>query len=38
MQSVLNAHGPDAAIIAEISWVLFGGGAVIFVAVMALAA
>jgi cytochrome c oxidase subunit 2 len=38
MQSVLNPQGPDAAIIAEISWVLFGGGAVIFTAVMALAA
>jgi cytochrome c oxidase subunit 2 len=37
MQSVLNAYGPDAAIIAEISWVLFGGGAAIFIAVMALA-
>ena len=38
MQSALNPIGPDAAIIAEISWVLFIGGAVIFVAVMALAA
>ncbi|HZM32985.1 MAG TPA: cytochrome c oxidase subunit II [Burkholderiales bacterium] len=37
MQSVLNPVGPDAAIIAEISWVLFIGSAVIFVAVMALA-
>ncbi len=38
MQSVLNPQGPDAAIIAEISWVLFAGGALIFIAVMALAA
>lgn len=37
MQSVLSAHGPDAAIIAEISWVLFVGGAIIFAAVMAIA-
>ncbi len=37
MQSVLSAHGPDAAIIAEISWVLFIGGAIIFAAVMAIA-
>jgi cytochrome c oxidase subunit 2 len=37
VQSVLSAHGPDAAIIAEISWVLFIGGAIIFAVVMALA-
>jgi cytochrome c oxidase subunit 2 len=37
MQSILNPQGPDAAVIAEISWVLFAGGAVIFVVVMALA-
>jgi cytochrome c oxidase subunit 2 len=36
LQSVLHPAGPDAAIIAHLSWVLFGGGAVIFVAVMAL--
>ena len=36
LQSVLHPAGPDAAIIAQLSWVLFGGGAVIFVAVMAL--
>jgi cytochrome c oxidase subunit 2 len=36
-QSVLGAYGPDAAIIAEISWVLFIGGAIIFAAVMAIA-
>jgi cytochrome c oxidase subunit 2 len=38
IQSALNPQGPDAAVIAEISWVLFAGGAVIFFAVMALAA
>lgn len=38
IQSALNPQGPDAAVIAEISWVLFAGGAVIFAAVMALAA
>jgi cytochrome c oxidase subunit 2 len=38
IQSVLNPQGPDAALIAEISWVLFIGGALIFVGVMALAA
>lgn len=38
MQSALNPQGPDAAIIAEISWVLFAGGGAIFVLVMALAA
>src|SRR5687767_4283659 len=37
-QSVLDPHGPVAAAIAEMAWVLFGGGAAIFVAVMALAA
>ena len=36
LQSVLHPAGPDAAIIAHLSWVLFGGAAVIFVAVMAL--
>ncbi len=38
IQSALNPHGPDAALIAEMSWVLFAGGAVIFLGVMALAA
>jgi len=37
LQSVLNPHGPDAAIIAEIAWVLFTGGALVFAAVMLLA-
>jgi cytochrome c oxidase subunit 2 len=36
LQSVLHPAGPDAGIIAQFSWVLFIGGAVIFVAVMAL--
>ena len=36
LQSVLHPAGPDAAIIAQLSWVLFGGGAIIFVGVMAL--
>lgn len=38
MQSALNPQGPNAAAIAEISWVLFAGGSVIFLLVMALAA
>ncbi len=38
IQSTLNPQGPDAAIIAEMSWVLFAGASVIFVAVMAIAA
>ena len=37
MQSVLNPQGPDAAIIAEMSWVLIIGATIIFVAVMAIA-
>jgi cytochrome c oxidase subunit 2 len=36
LQSVLHPASPDAAIIAHLAWVLFGGGAVIFIAVMAL--
>jgi cytochrome c oxidase subunit 2 len=36
LQSVLHPAGPDATIIANLFWVLFGGGALIFVAVMAL--
>jgi cytochrome c oxidase subunit 2 len=38
LQSVLHPASPDAGIIAQFAWVLFGGGAVIFVAVMALMA
>jgi len=38
LQSVLHPAGPDAAIIAHMTWVLFGGGALIFVGVMALTA
>ncbi len=38
IQSALNPQGPDAALIAEISWVLFTGAALVFAAVMALAA
>lgn len=38
MQSALNPQGANAAVIAEISWVLFIGGTLIFVLVMALAA
>ena len=36
LQSVLHPAGPDAAIIAQLTWVLFGGGAILFVGVMAL--
>ena len=36
LQSALHPAGPDAAIIANMTWVLFGGGTLIFVAVMAL--
>ena len=38
IQSALNPQGPDAAVIAEIAWVLLAGAASIFIAVMALAA
>ncbi len=38
IQSVLHPAGADAAIIHQFSWVLFVGGTVIFVAVMALLA
>jgi cytochrome c oxidase subunit 2 len=38
IQSALNPGGADATLIAEIAWVLFSGAAVIFAAVMALAA
>ena len=37
IQSTLNPQGPDAALTAEISWVLFAGASVIFAGVMALA-
>ncbi len=36
LQSVLHPGGPDAAIMAHMAWVLFGGGALVFAAVMAL--
>jgi cytochrome c oxidase subunit 2 len=38
LQSALDPHGAQAALIHEITWVLFVGGAVIFAVVMALAA
>jgi len=38
IQSALNPQGADASLIAEISWVLFAGAALIFAGVMALAA
>ncbi|MFC4932360.1 cytochrome c oxidase subunit II [Massilia sp. GCM10023247] len=38
LQSALHPAGPDAAIIANMTWVLFGGGALIFAGVMVLAA
>jgi cytochrome c oxidase subunit 2 len=38
LQSVLHPAAPDAAIITQMAWVLFGGGALIFVGVMALLA
>jgi cytochrome c oxidase subunit 2 len=38
MQSALEPHGADAAVIAEIGWVLLVGAALIFAVVMALAA
>jgi cytochrome c oxidase subunit II len=38
LQSALHPQGPHAATIAELTWVLFVGGTVIFVLVMALAA
>ena len=36
LQSVLHPAGPDAAVMADMAWVLFAGGALIFAAVMAL--
>jgi cytochrome c oxidase subunit 2 len=38
LQSALHPAGPDAAIIAQLTWVLFIGGSVLFVGVMALCA
>ncbi|MFC5461119.1 cytochrome c oxidase subunit II [Massilia niabensis] len=38
LQSVFHPAGPDAAIITQLTWVLFGGGALIFAGVMALTA
>jgi cytochrome c oxidase subunit 2 len=37
-QSALHPAGPDAAAIAELGWVLFGGGALVFAGVMVLCA
>ncbi|MET0264918.1 MAG: cytochrome c oxidase subunit II, partial [Duganella sp.] len=37
-QSALHPAGPDAAVIAQLSWILFIGGAVLFVGVMVLCA
>ena len=36
LQSVLHPAGPDAGVIAHMAWVLFGGGALIFLSVMVL--
>jgi cytochrome c oxidase subunit 2 len=38
LQSVLHPAGPDAAIIGQFAWVMFGAGALIFIGVMALLA
>lgn len=38
LQSVLHPAGPDAAVMAHMAWVLFGGGALVFLSVMALLA
>ena len=38
LQSVLHPGGPDAAIIGELAWILFGGGTVIFIGVMLMVA
>ena len=38
LQSVLHPAGPDARLIADMAWLLFGGGALIFLVVMALLA
>ena len=36
LQSVLHPAGPDAAIMAHFAWVMFAGGALVFLSVMAL--
>jgi cytochrome c oxidase subunit II len=36
MQSILSTHGPAAAAIADLAWVLFAGGAAIFLLVLLL--
>lgn len=38
LQSVLHPAGPDADIIAQFAWVMFGGGTLVFLSVMALLA
>jgi cytochrome c oxidase subunit 2 len=38
LQSVLHPAGPDAVIISQFAWVMFGAGALIFLGVMALLA
>ena len=38
LQSVLHPAGADAAVINQFAWVLFAAGALVFAAVMALAA
>ncbi len=38
LQSVLHPAGPDAAVIAQLAWVLFIGGTLLFVGVMTLCA
>lgn len=38
LQSALHPAGPDADIISQFAWVMFGAGALIFIAVMALLA
>ncbi|UOD31427.1 c-type cytochrome [Massilia violaceinigra] len=38
LQSVLHPAGPDAAIISQFAWVLFGGGALVFALVIVLTA
>ena len=38
MQSVLDPYGPEAAAVAQITWILFAGGAAIFVLVMGIMA
>lgn len=35
MQSVLIPHGPEAASVAQLSWIMFGGATLIFLLVMA---